>query len=796
MILNNRLLTAVLAVLLAGGALTGLAVAQGTVQDACVATVGAADDPSDCDLLAGNPVDAALADLSACLPPVPTTVGCIVAFVTGQAPSPDAICGPLAALGAEGDDAATCVNEVVAATTGDANSQACTVLGNPEGTNAGTCANDAAADAQQTVQDEAQTVQDAVLSAAANAVAPSIGTVTISDTTPAVGDLVTVTAPFTTFLSRLPGPLASLSTNTSTPVQAAVAGLDDVSASVSGVAGAHVTVNNQTHTLTATFTPLSAGTVTLTITLVYNDPLGQLDGTALAALATDSADATVAAFVPNRAPTADAGNERTVLEQVTVTLDGTGSSDPDGTPLTYAWTQTAGPAVILSGASTATPSFIAPDVSGVVDLTFRLAVSDGSLADTDSVTIHVSPPAGSETSSVTLADTGIELSLDPGAFVGPVAGVASSSGITAILHTLNGVGQLDNSKLSASLTGPQGLDEALSFGATADSNPEGDANTQRDFQYDLAFPGRLKGGPYQFAATYDSSSPVTHVFNVANVAPTLGITAPVTQTFTAGVGAIATDPVSLSLDDANWGGYTGTVTELDSLTLSGVPSGLAFEVSTDGGSTWGPVGSLSDDLSAVQNGAGALDLQVRLTSADGEVPDGPAVVTAVLSDQSGATSPPVTLFTLTILPENFGFFFGVDDGGDGITLGSGAVSPGSRVTSSSDPVQVSFIGTFDADAVVVNIGDFACSCGDSFSAYNADPAKNAKVLLYATPDLAGTPLEATIDNTGAAGFDLTSSALGAAGSALYVVLDVYVPAGHAPGAYTGTVDIQATGDGS
>ncbi len=38
------------------------------------------------------------------------------------------------------------------------------------------------------------------------------------------------------------------------------------------------------------------------------------------------------------------------------------SSDPDSDTLTYAWTQTAGTSATLSDASSATPSFTAPDV--------------------------------------------------------------------------------------------------------------------------------------------------------------------------------------------------------------------------------------------------------------------------------------------------------------------------------------------------------------------------------------------------------------------------------------------------
>ena len=90
------------------------------------------------------------------------------------------------------------------------------------------------------------------------------------------------------------------------------------------------------------------------------------------------------------APVADAGSDQKVNVLTVVTLDGSGSSDPDGDlPLTYYWTQTGGPAVTLNNPAVVTPTFTA--LTTPAALTFALVVTDSlGLASTpDEVVITV-----------------------------------------------------------------------------------------------------------------------------------------------------------------------------------------------------------------------------------------------------------------------------------------------------------------------------------------------------------------------------------------------------------------------
>ena len=96
--------------------------------------------------------------------------------------------------------------------------------------------------------------------------------------------------------------------------------------------------------------------------------------------------------VVNTPPLANADIDQTVFQGSLVTLNGTASNDPDNgpSPLTYAWTQTSGPSVTLTGQTSATPSFT-PAQSGIVQ--FQLIVNDGQTSSAPAiVTITVYPP--------------------------------------------------------------------------------------------------------------------------------------------------------------------------------------------------------------------------------------------------------------------------------------------------------------------------------------------------------------------------------------------------------------------
>ena len=113
---------------------------------------------------------------------------------------------------------------------------------------------------------------------------------------------------------------------------------------------------------------------------------------------TDTTVVSVTIAGRNQPPVADPGGPQAVNPVETVTLDATGSTDPDSTDPSrtddisgYLWAQIGGPPVTLSNPREVRPTFVAPNVAaGTAELTFRLTVTDlGGLQDTDTTTVTV-----------------------------------------------------------------------------------------------------------------------------------------------------------------------------------------------------------------------------------------------------------------------------------------------------------------------------------------------------------------------------------------------------------------------
>jgi hypothetical protein len=152
---------------------------------------------------------------------------------------------------------------------------------------------------------------------------------------------------------------------------------------------------------------VGAGGTSLTFSLTVTDQFGLQH----------SDSCVVNVSFDNAPPTADAGIDQLVNEGLPVTLDGSNSSDGDGTIASYFWTQTGGLPVTLSDPSAAKPVFTAPDVGPAGEaLTFQLQVTDdGGLQATDTCIVNISwvnlPPTASAGPDQTVSE-GSTVTLD------------------------------------------------------------------------------------------------------------------------------------------------------------------------------------------------------------------------------------------------------------------------------------------------------------------------------------------------------------------------------------------------
>lgn len=157
-----------------------------------------------------------------------------------------------------------------------------------------------------------------------------------------------------------------------------------------------------------TQTGINATLATLTVTHDTGEA-ATLEMTSVDSGGRTDVDSSVVTFSSNSAPTADAGENQTVTIGEVVTLDGTGSSDPDMDSLTYAWAVIAipsGSSASLSSATASQPTFTADRMGEYV---FELTVNDGTVDSDQDVVVVTAGVAWTNLAIKTGIDLGIHV---------------------------------------------------------------------------------------------------------------------------------------------------------------------------------------------------------------------------------------------------------------------------------------------------------------------------------------------------------------------------------------------------
>lgn len=137
----------------------------------------------------------------------------------------------------------------------------------------------------------------------------------------------------------------------------------------------------------------------------------------------------------NGIPLADAGADQLVGEWALVTLDATGSTDPDFDQLTYLWTAPSG--ITLSSTTYPKPTFTTPSVKKDTFYNFSLIVNDGIVNSLPS-SVKISVDKDIKTSSKVFLEKEIKIYPNPASGLFKLEGMKSGEKTAIEVYTMDG----------------------------------------------------------------------------------------------------------------------------------------------------------------------------------------------------------------------------------------------------------------------------------------------------------------------------------------------------------------------
>lgn len=165
----------------------------------------------------------------------------------------------------------------------------------------------------------------------------------------------------------------------------------------------------------------------------------------------------------NKAPIANAGADVNVTGPADVTLNGSGSRDPENAALSYLWTQVSGPSVAIANADMANATIQLGATQTDVAYGFSLKATDPEgLSATDSVTVTNKADTPNQAPVVTLAPTA---TVEAGKTVSIVASASDADGdaLTYAWTVPAGVSATGQNSATLVVTGPN-VTEATLYG--------------------------------------------------------------------------------------------------------------------------------------------------------------------------------------------------------------------------------------------------------------------------------------------------------------------------------------------